>query len=361
LPSTPPGKTSAPGARPELDRPRPLRIATYNVEWFNLLFDDEGHLQRDKARSARHQITRAGQIAALGAVFRALDADGVMVIEAPDTNAQRSTVRALETFAAAFGLRSRRAVIGFASGTEQEIAFLFDPDRLAARHAPQASDRVPRFDTSFVTGIGREGTPDKVRFDKPPLELAVSLPGGMDLRLIGVHAKSKAAHHARNPRQEAHIARENRRKQLGQCLWLRACVVEHLTRGDSVIVLGDFNDGPGLDSFEQAFGRSGVEIVMAPTAAPRLRLTEPHAAAAIATPGTVPAATARFWLDPQKRYFDALVDFVMLSPGLAAQGAAWRIWHPLNDPAIALDTGLAQALLTASDHFPVSVDLPIVN
>lgn len=341
-----------------MDATRPLRIATYNVEWFNQLFDDDGRLLEDQERSARYNITRAGQTAALGAVFRALDADAVMVIEAPDTNGRRSTVTALESFAERFGLRARRAIIGYPSETEQEIAFLYDPERLAARHAPVTSDRVPRFDRSYHTTLGPKGSPDVVRFSKPPLELAVSAVGGAELRIIGVHAKSKAAHHARSKREEARIALQNRRKQLGQCLWLRARVEEHLDKRDSLIVLGDFNDGPGQDSFELPFGRSGIEIVMAPTALPPQRLIDPHAAAAIAAPGAVPAATARFWLDPEKRYFDALVDFVLLSPDLAAKGAQWRIWHPLEDPEIAANHSLAQALLAASDHFPVSVDLP---
>ncbi len=172
-----------------------LRIATYNVAWFNALFDDDGGLLADDQPSSRHAITRAAQIAALGLVFRAMDADGVMVIEAPDTGSRRSTITALERFAAQFGLRARRAVMGFASETEQEIAFLFDPDRLTPRHDPQASDTTPRFDGSYT--YDRDTAPHLIRFSKPPLELTVAA-SGKTLRLIGVHAKSKAPHGARN-------------------------------------------------------------------------------------------------------------------------------------------------------------------
>lgn len=61
-----------------------LRLATYNVEWFNALFNDRGRMLEDSTPSARHKISRATQLGALGIVFTALDADGVMVIEAPD-------------------------------------------------------------------------------------------------------------------------------------------------------------------------------------------------------------------------------------------------------------------------------------
>uniref|UniRef100_UPI003D116EB8 hypothetical protein n=1 Tax=Sedimenticola sp. TaxID=1940285 RepID=UPI003D116EB8 len=98
-----------------------LRIATYNVEWFNSLFADDGSLLEDREWSARHNVTRADQLAALGIVFTALDADAVLVVEAPDDNRRRSTVRALETFAHACGLRARKALLGFRNATQQEI------------------------------------------------------------------------------------------------------------------------------------------------------------------------------------------------------------------------------------------------
>ena len=50
----------------------------------------------------------------------------------------------------------------------------------------------------------------------------------------------------------------------------------------------------------------------------------------------------------------------MVSPDLAAKDADWRIWHPFNDPRIMEIPELREALLQASDHFPVTVDLPDV-
>ncbi len=55
-----------------------------------------------------------------------------MVIEAPDTNGKRSSVKALEHFAATYDLRTRKAITGFSSETEQEITLLYDPDKLSA-------------------------------------------------------------------------------------------------------------------------------------------------------------------------------------------------------------------------------------
>jgi len=42
-----------------------MRIATYNVEWFDGLFDDDGNLRHDDGWSARYKVTRARQLDAL--------------------------------------------------------------------------------------------------------------------------------------------------------------------------------------------------------------------------------------------------------------------------------------------------------
>ena len=334
---------------------RPLRLATYNVEWMNALFDDAGTLLSDAEPSARYQIPRAAQIAALGEVFTALDADGVMVIEAPDTSPRRSTVTALETFARHFNLRARKAIIGFPSATEQEIAFLYDPDQMHVHHDPQGTATTPRFDQTWHADINADGALEPVTFSKPPLELTVQTQN-RTLHLIGVHAKSKAPHGRVSAAAFARISTENRRKQLAECQWLRARSMGHLSAGHSLIVMGDFNDGPGIDQYERIFGQSGVEIVLGLTAPPKLQLTDPNALMAL-QPGLHPTS-ARFWLAPRNCYFEALLDYIMLSPDLAASNPDWHIWHPFNDPKITATPGLSPAILTASDHFPVTLTLP---
>ena len=336
-----------------------MRLATYNVEWMNALFDDTGRPYFDRNPSARFQVTRSEQLNALGQVFKSLDADGVMIIEAPDTSRKRSTVTALERFARHFGLRTRRAVIGYASETEQEIAFLYDPDRLSVTHAPQSSPLAPRFDTALRHDMLGDEVEHLVTFSKPPLELTVQA-NDRTLHLIGVHAKSKVPHGQVTEAEFRRISIDNRRKQLAECHWLRLRTRDHLAAGHSLIVLGDLNDGPGIDQYEQVFGESGVEIVMGLTDPPATQLTDPHARRTQTQHVGLHPTTARFWLAPQQVFFEALLDFIMVSPDLAgpdlaAKSPKWRIWHPYNDPAI--PQPLRDAILTASDHFPVTLDL----
>ncbi|EYD71015.1 Endonuclease/exonuclease/phosphatase family protein [Limimaricola hongkongensis DSM 17492] len=260
----------------------------------------------------------------------------------------------MERFAAETGLRAREAMIGYPSHTQQEIAFLFDPDRISARHDPRDSARAPRFDLHAGQGETR------ITWSKPPLELAIETEGAV-LRLIGVHAKSKAPHGADDPEEMRRIAVENRRKQIAQCGWLRGRVEDHLDAGDSLVVMGDFNDGPGLDAQERLFGRSGVEIVLGEEAAPGRRLYDPHARLALAHPVAAQPATARFAVPPDWRILSALLDYAMVSPDLCARHPRWRIWHPFDDPDIYADADLRAALLVASDHFPVTLDLDLAG
>ena len=341
-----------------------MRFATYNIEWFNNLFDDDGILLEDGGWSRRHNVTRADQLTALGIVFTAIDADAVMVIEAPDASKHRSTLTALESFATRYQLRQRRALIGFKNHTQQEIALLYDPDVLSAVHDPKGEKTgkrgakgAPRFDGAFRWDLDIDKSPEIVSFSKPPLEALVSTKSGNVLRMIGVHIKSKAPHGADGRDEVMRVSIENRRKQLAQSIWLRNRVENHLEAGESLIVMGDFNDGPGLDEYEKLFGRSSVEIVLGEKGTQCLY--DPHAEMALQQKIGAMPTTSRFYLSDKKRYFQALLDYIMVSPDIADMTPSWRIWHPFDDPACYGAPELCEALLTASDHFPVTIDLDI--
>lgn len=344
-----------------------MRIATYNVEWFTELFDAKGRLLDDTEWSGRSDVTREDQIAALGVVFQRLDADLIAIIEAPDQNHKRSTVPALENFAQHFGLRVSEALIGFGNDTQQEIAVLYDPEKLTLHHDPKGeefgvigSHGAPRFDGEFHIDLDIDSRAEVVRFSKPPLEVTARTNDGTEFHLIAAHLKSKAPHGARSPKEAMRISIANRRKQLAQAVWLRRRIEDHLADNTPLIVLGDLNDGPGLDEYEHLFGRSSVEIIMGvDDAKSRDTLFDPHAMTGLETKlGAIPT-TARFYIAAQDRYLQALLDYIMISQDLMAKRPNWRIWHPFDTPECLNDAMLRSALLTASDHFPVTLDIDL--
>ena len=334
-----------------------MRIACYNVEWFDRLFDDDGTLLRDQKWSGRRDVRREEQAQALGHVFKTIDADAIMVIEAPDDHQHRSGVKALETFAKTYNLRANKALIGFTNTTQQELALLYDPNKLSATHDPIGvlGDAVPPFNDTFKIDLDIDNRADSVTFSKPPLELAIETASGSKLRMIGAHLKSKAPHGAHNAAEVMRFSIANRRKQLAQAVWLRGRIEEHLNAGDDLMVLGDLNDGPGLDEYEDLFGRSSVEIILGEKGCPCLY--DPNAARALARKIGGAPTTARFFLKQENRFLQALLDYIMVSENLRSKAKAWRIWHPFDDPECWRDKRLRRALLTASDHFPVTLDI----
>ncbi|MEM7242893.1 MAG: endonuclease/exonuclease/phosphatase family protein [Pseudomonadota bacterium] len=342
-----------------------MRIATYNIEWFASLFDEDNQLIKDNSWSGRHDVTKAQQAEAIAQVLRAVDADAYMIIEAPNTGRKQNTIAALDHFTDHYGLRQNTPIVGFTNNTQQEIALLYDPTVLSAVHDPMGEEstadqihKAPRFDGVFQLDINVDDSPDQIEFSKPPLELVISPNQGPQFRMIGVHAKSKAPHGARDERDAVRISIQNRRKHLAQSIWLRQRVDQVLARDEHLIVLGDFNDGPGLDRYEELFGHSGVEIVMGESKQDAKKLYDPSAAMALQSHFSASPTTARFYDHRTKTYLNALLDYIMISESLKALGDhRWTIWHPFNHPECYQTPQLQKALLTASDHFPVTLDV----
>jgi len=143
---------------------------------------------------------------------------------------------------------------------------------------------------------------------------------------------------------------------LAQCIWPRKRVLQHLEANDDLIVLGDFNDGPGLDEYEKLFGRSGIEIVLGED--DTARMFDPHARMVLGRRVGAMPATARFKRKGEP-YLQALLDYIMVSPRLHAKQPVWQIWHPFDHPACYENILLREALLLASDHFPVVLDIDL--
>ena len=178
---------------------------------------------------------------------------------------------------------------------------------------------------------------------------------GRRITLIGAHLKSKAPHGARSKDEAMLISIANRRKQLAQALWIRGRVDQVLDNGAEVIVLGDLNDGPGLDDYEELFARSSVEIIMGQSQGPEKQLFDPHAMQMIEKTHADPFS-ARFYPARDGVPLDALLDYILMGPSFGKQANNWRIWNPHTDPKLRANSALQQALITASDPFPITFD-----
>ena len=106
-----------------------LRIATYNVEWFEDLFDNDNNLHMDEEWSRRYDVRRIDQTNAIADVIRTVDADLMLIVEAPYTGKSQNTVKALKNFTKHFALRQSSVIMGYDNGTHQELAVIYEIGR----------------------------------------------------------------------------------------------------------------------------------------------------------------------------------------------------------------------------------------
>ena len=105
---------------------------------------------------------------------------------------------------------------------------------------------------------------------------------------------------------------------------MRQSITYHLDHGKPLIVPGDMNDGPGLDEYEHLFGRSSVEVLLGDKGISKL--IEPHVQIALSRRLAATPTTSRFFVKHHKRFLQALLDYIMVSPNLKKRNASWRIF-----------------------------------
>jgi hypothetical protein len=70
-------------------------------------------------------------------------------------------------------------------------------------------------------------------------------------------------------------------------------------------------------------------------------------------------STARFFLADEERWLSALLDYIMISPDLMARGRHGASGIRSTIPVCYKTPELREALLMASDHFPVTLDIEL--
>ena len=282
------------------------------------------------------------------------------IVEAPNTTStsgiQDCAIK-LKNYFNAMGLAHFEVCMGYISSGQQELAIAFDSTKVSIAHKPGGSSTSksnPRFNGQLWFDTDDDSIDEVYTMYRPPLEAEVTvLASQQKFRLMLVHAKSKVVY---NPTDRVHFDREslsNRRKLFAECTWIRRRVDEWLDDGHNVAVMGDINDGPGMDFYEATFGKSGVEIIMGDIFRPDYILKHPGGRGKWGTYGWEPSTTN--FTDPYTdRTINAQIDHILASAGLPLVSGSYRIWNPSE-----LDEAkpISAALKDASDHYPVTLDL----
>ncbi|WP_172841095.1 endonuclease/exonuclease/phosphatase family protein [Rhodovulum sp. P5] len=325
---------------------------SYNIEWFDNHFEADNSMKTGAKSVAKFD--------GVAAVLSEIDPDLVGITEAPNTTTttgERNTVAALEGFAAARGLRQRKALMGFPSAGRQEIAVLYDPDVFEVTHDPdgrKGSVSDPPFNEQFQMDSDGDGIKELYKHYRPPLEAKVTRKdGGDDFWLMVVHAKSKGIFDAMDRVHFERASERNRRKLFAECTSIRNRATDWLHDGRPVVVMGDINDGPGFDFYEGRFGRSAVEVIMGSIFEPEDILCSHLGMPKWGRYGWEPS-TARFTDAFTGDTVNALIDHILASRKVAVAEGGAKVWNPWQ---LDLAEPLKPALRDGSDHFPVTLDI----
>lgn len=331
-----------------------LRAATYNIEWFNDFFNPDNTMKMTSEALEKFEAVKN--------VLLMVKADLITILEAPNTTTttgDQCTIKKLENFASFAGLSTNKAAIGFKSAGKQEIAILYNPDKMTVTHAPGGDPRTksnPPFNGEFFNDTDDDNIKEVYTHYRPPFEARVELNNGKEFFVLGVHTKSKGIFGSVDL---VHLERESRRNRLkifAECTWIRRRVEDWLKEGKMFLVMGDINDGPGMDVHEMKYGKSGVELIMGDIFKPDMILRNLAGRPKWTRYGWKPAST-RFRDRITETKIGVLIDHILAAPTIKPHSRdAHIIWNPYERDEIRshkLD------FFTASDHYPVSLDIEV--
>jgi endonuclease/exonuclease/phosphatase family metal-dependent hydrolase len=330
----------------------PIRLCSYNIEWFNHLFNKDNTLKNGSDEQKR--------INAIAGVLSRLDPDFVGIVEGPNTSKSttESTVTKLENFAQHASLSANKALIGYPSAGTQEISILYNPEKLIVEHSPggdSTSKSNPPFDGEFFYDTDSDRIKEVYKHYRPPLEALVTVKSNnAKFRVIVVHTKSKGIFNSMDRLHWERESHRNRLKLFAECEWIRTRVEDFLELNEHVIVMGDINDGPEMDFYELKYGRSAVETMIGDIFEPGQLLHNFTGKPKWTSRGWKPS-TARFKDRITEDYVNVLIDHILVSPGISVvAGSPFSIWNPYENNAA---KPFKNDLVKASDHFPITLDL----
>ncbi|MFQ5527028.1 MAG: endonuclease/exonuclease/phosphatase family protein [Thermoanaerobaculia bacterium] len=331
-----------------------LNVAVYNMEWMKDLFKADGSVKTSGEDAARGAF--------LADVVREMDPDILGIVEGPDTTASGSkkATTQLKTWANHHGLASTyKAVSGFVSRGQQELCALFKSDKVTLTHKPTKAMTKHPFNEPFLVDTTDTLIKEHYEHFRPPLELSVKPAGGGDemARIIVAHTKSKGIFDKVDSARFVQVSERNRKKLFAECLSIRGRVDQWLTEDPNrhVIVMGDINDGFGMDFYERRYAKSAVDLLLGDVWEPELILKHVLPQPKLGRYGWTPS-TSRFTDKGTGDRVNVLIDHILVSQGVKVDG--FTVWNPFydhkEDATNQKVDSVKDALFGGADHFPVS-------
>jgi endonuclease/exonuclease/phosphatase family metal-dependent hydrolase len=295
-------------------------------------------------------------------VIQAVDADILALEEGP------SRIEELELFVSTYlsdgGQPLYECFLGDA-GVAQKVGLLWKPSTFTSASLALHDD-VKNLVDPWQADVDGDAVLDEHGFTRSPLVVRLDV-GGHPLEVIVLHTKSNFINQGEqmwnndSTRQNYVVAAlKNRRRNSTEGMRVRTYLDARLAvnADTSIIVLGDLNDGPGLDYFEELYLSHNVtDILVGSAFQPEWILF--HAQHDVAPDLRYTAIFDDFVTGEKQKHL--LLDHILLSPGLTRAGGLAKVdgsgaVHHAEYEAEVVNAG-ANREDRPSDHRPVSVDL----
>lgn len=219
-------------------------IAAYNIEHMNRMFENN--------TIKASQVNRANDIAA---VISRINPHVLAISEAANDPAEH------QHFIDNYLGGNYQVVNGTSRGAQNLVFYIRAPFQLVS------VDEAINFYEPWNVDIDDDGVKERLKWERKPLEAVFSIGAGngaQRIRFILVHAKSKGVFDVVDLARFQILSQGSRKKLIGQAVRLRERIDDLLNQNNPLplVVLGDMNDGPGLDPHERVLGKSFVETVM---------------------------------------------------------------------------------------------------
>ncbi|WP_241139351.1 endonuclease/exonuclease/phosphatase family protein [Bacillus mycoides] len=305
-----------------------IKIASFNIEWMNDWFTNgsgqvafKPTFTRDGHTSNTHET--ASRVAD---TIREIDPDILAIQEGPSRPEEMALF--IQNYLSNNGESIYKFILGD-SGRQQKLAILYKPNAVdSLMLAPHLE--IENLIDPWLADIDGDELLELYEFTRLPLVINTQI-GGHHLQLIVLHTKSNFVNLGKEmwenlaTRQNyVHEALRNRRRNSAEAMRVRQYVdsMLHADLTKNIIILGDLNDGPGMDYFERNYlTHNTVDVMVGSTFEPEFIFHH-----------------AQHDENPQDRYtavFDdfvtgeanshLLLDHILLSPGLSTDSGLRRV------------------------------------
>lgn len=341
-----------------------IKVVSFNIEWMNDWFTNDGDIVAFRENFTREGHTSNTKETARRAAdtIKEIDPDILAIQEGPSRPEELALF--IQEYLSEHGTPIYKFILND-SGQQQKTAVLYKPNAVDSLKLTPSTN-ISNLIEEWMADVDGDEHLEPYQFTRLPLVIDAQI-GGDSLQIIVLHTKSNFVNKGKdlwsNPatRQEyVKAALKNRRRNSAESMRVRDYIDKVLLSNlaEKIIILGDLNDGPGMDYFEKNYlSHNTVDVLVGSVFEPEMMFH--HAQHDVKNSNRYSAVFDDFVTGEDNKHI--LLDHILLSPGLSVTSGLRRVpnsgaIHHVEYDNHTVNHGIFREN-RPSDHRPVSVIL----